>query len=93
VKECADETDKTPNRPVAANRTVRDQKVVASGYIKKIMSEDAGRIDQLRRSAPLPEGDKALIMEQHDIEVRNVDFSYRDTAVLKDVRLHPGCYR
>lgn len=46
------------------------------------------RIDQLRRSAPLSEGDKALVMEQHDIEFRDVDFSYRDTAVLKNVRLH-----
>jgi ATP-binding cassette, subfamily B, bacterial IrtB/YbtQ len=46
------------------------------------------RIENLRKSLPLPEGDGSTLMETYDIEFENVGFSYHDTRVLKNVSLH-----
>lgn len=45
------------------------------------------RIDGLRRSRPLPEGDGNVVMQAHDIEFENVGFRYHDAEVLKSVSL------
>lgn len=45
------------------------------------------RVDALRRTAPLPEGDGREEFAGHDIALRNVSFSYHETEVLKGIDL------
>ena len=49
------------------------------------------RVEALRKTDPLPEGDEHETMTSHGIELKDVTFSYRDTEVLKKIDLRiPG---
>jgi len=45
------------------------------------------RIDDLRKSRPLPEGDGSTVIQAYDIEFEKVGFSYHKTEVLKEISL------
>ncbi len=46
------------------------------------------RIDQLRTTPPLPEGELVAPSVEHDIEFQGVSFSYHDNRVLNGLNLH-----
>lgn len=45
------------------------------------------RVEALRRTRPLPEGDERVKIKGHDIQLRQVSFSYQDAEVLQAVDL------
>ncbi len=45
------------------------------------------RVEALRRTMPLPEGNEREKIQGHDIQLKKVCFSYQDTEVLKQVDL------